>query len=252
MSKIDVLDTECNLYRSLGLLSDELVESCRTFILVSHDILVHILSSLSSSLNLIEDEQFESLHRLEGRSGDHLRLVKYAPHSKDPIVRDSQSDYSVMLIPHTDFGTLTLLLSERPGLQLMDPITKSWKFVEPRAGSAIVNVGDALAKFTNGLFRSCQHRVVKMSNSELRHLGNGAATAFSAPKYSLGYFLRPEDDVMLRRLHSTLIPGLEDAAAEEQISSKDWTERRVNASKVSSFGRKTHWNDLKGTALVWT
>jgi isopenicillin N synthase-like dioxygenase len=215
----------------------------------SHAILNTMLSILSSALDLADTERLEQFHRLDGASGDHLRLVKYTPPSQTPASNISRSSGSVMLIPHTDFGTLTLLLTDTPGLQLMDPASKAWKYVAPHPGCAVVNVGDTLAKFTNGLFRSCQHRVVQVNETDMRRLGS--ATAAPALKYSLGYFLRPEDEVLLRRLESTLIPALMDSAAEEKILSKDWTDRRVNASKVSNFGKKTTWQDLRGTALVW-
>jgi hypothetical protein len=252
ISKEDILHGGCQLYLSLGLISDKHLLSCRDFVSHSHDVLTHMLTILSTMLHLEGTERLEALHRKEGKSGDHMRLVKYTAQPRNATTKaSSPSQASVMLVPHTDFGSLTLLLSNQPGLQLMDPDSNAWKFVEPRPGSAIVNAGDALAKFSNGLFKACQHRVVQVAQTELELFGSYAMTS-KAPKYSLGYFLRPEDNVPLRRLNSDLIPELADPGAEVQILSKDWERWRVNSAKAYNFGRTYAWDDLKGTALVWT
>jgi len=202
-------------------------------------------------LHLEGAERLEARHRKEGQSPDHMRLVKYTIQSRNATGNASPpSQASVLLIPHTDFGSLTLLLSNQPGLQLMDPDSNTWKFVEPRPGNAIVNLGDAMVKFSNGLFKACQHRVVEVTQTDLELFGSYEMTS-KAPKFSLGYFLRPEDNVLLRRLNSDLIPELVDPGAEVQILSKDWEKWRANSAKAYNFGRTYAWDDLKGTASVW-
>jgi isopenicillin N synthase-like dioxygenase len=202
-------------------------------------------------LHLEGSERLEALHRKEAKSGDHMRFVKYTTRPSTATTNASPSQTSVMLIPHTDFGSLTLLISNQPGLQLMDPETNVWKFVEPRPGSAIVNAGDALAKFSNGLLKACQHRVIEVAQAELELFGSEAMTS-NTPKYSLGYFLRPEDNVLLRRLNSDLIPELADPSAEVQILSQDWETWRRNSAKAHNYGRTYAWEDLRGTAAIWT
>ena len=65
--------------------------------------------------------------------------------------------------PHTDFGVLTILCQDDVGgLQIEDPDGR-WLEAPPIDGTLIVNVGDLLARWTNGAFRSATHRVVSPS-----------------------------------------------------------------------------------------
>lgn len=68
---------------------------------------------------------------------------------------------------HSDYDLITMLLTDdNPGLQIL---TKegTWIDVPPRPSSFIVNLGDMLERWTNGLFRSTRHRVlIRGGNSE--------------------------------------------------------------------------------------
>lgn len=64
---------------------------------------------------------------------------------------------------HTDYGTVTGLLAEAPeGLEVLVPTAAGdrWTAVPAVAGSLIVNLGDAMARWTNDRWRSTLHRVV--------------------------------------------------------------------------------------------
>ena len=110
-----------------------------------------------------------------------------------------------------------MLFNRVGGLQVLPPGEDGeWVYVRPLPGHAIVNLGDAMVKFTNGLLRSNIHRVVSPPGEQ------GGWT-----RYSVVYFARPEDDVLLRRLEgSKLIPEVE-GGEEEEINSKDWVLRRA-------------------------
>lgn len=116
---------------------------------------------------------------------------------------------------------MTVLFNRVGGLQVLPPAApgedKEWVYVRPLPGHAIVNLGDAMVKFTNGLLRSNIHRVVSPPGEQ------GGWT-----RYSVVYFARPEDDVLLKRLEgSKLIPELGGEGEEEEINSKDWVLRRA-------------------------
>ncbi len=62
---------------------------------------------------------------------------------------------------HTDFGTLTLLMTEDSpgGLQVMG-MDNEWHDIQPIKYAFIVNIGDLMERWTNGAWRSTLHRVV--------------------------------------------------------------------------------------------
>ncbi len=61
---------------------------------------------------------------------------------------------------HTDYGIITVLLADPvPGLQVFGP-DGQWRDVMPLEDGFVVNVGDALAVWTNDLWTSTIHRVV--------------------------------------------------------------------------------------------
>lgn len=143
-----------------------------------------------------------------------MRLIKLS-------ASDSRPD-SLVAGAHTDFGSLTVLFNNVGGLQVLLSPEDGWKWVPPRRGCAIINLGDAFVRFTDGLFRSATHRVMQPP---------GEQRAFD--RYSVVYFERPNDDVKLR-------PLTRDAGSlEDYPTAKEWIERRVLG------GKKIHYKDEK-------
>ncbi len=99
---------------------------------------------------------------------------------------------------HTDYGTITLLMTEdRPGgLQVMG-MDGEWHDLKPVPGAFIVNLGDMMACWTNDRWRSTLHRVVNPPS------GAGAA----ARRLSIVYFHTPNHDALIE-----CIPSCTDAA----------------------------------------
>ena len=62
---------------------------------------------------------------------------------------------------HTDYGTLTILEVDpvEPGLEVQG-LDGSWIPVMPPSGALVVNLGDAMERWTNDRWRSTMHRVV--------------------------------------------------------------------------------------------
>lgn len=196
----------------------------------SHRICMLVASLLSSRLPLTESIKdtggLPSLHKLDAQSGDQIRFVKAPPQEQDLK--------GVALGEHTDFGSVTVLFNRLGGLQVrlpdyisaIPPTSQAiqdeasgveqelrkdgWAYVRPLPGHCIVNLGDALVKFSDGKLRSNIHRVVAPPGKQ------GDVT-----RYSLVYFCRPEDNVRLR----SLVGGRDDV--EEGVTAKEWILRRA-------------------------
>ena len=93
----------------------------------------------------------------------------------------------------------------------------TWLWVAPRPGHAIVNLGDASVKFTNGVLCSGRHRVVPAPQEQGKW-----------PRYSIVYFVRPVDDARLKTLRGEGVPEAEDMD-EEGVLAKEWIFRQATA-----------------------
>lgn len=205
----------------------------------SHSLVLFILRHLETHLHL-PPETLTSLHRQMQISGDQVRFVKSPP--------QSPSDMRTALGKHTDFGSITILFNRLGGLQILPPPSLTqigqgpqWTYVKPLPGHCIVNLGDAMVKFANGLVRSNIHRVVSPPGEQAKET-----------RYSLVYFARPEDDVILKRLEgSDIIPELE--GEEEEINSKEWIKKQAMELRnvqegMSDEERKRLWEEAgRGT-----
>lgn len=195
----------------------------------NNKILTTLFESLASSLQLPLDT-FTALHRLPAPSGCHIRFIRAPPQPPD--------QRSLALGEHTDFGSLTILFNRVGGLQVLLPGTSDWVYVRPLPGCAIINLGDAMVKFSAGILRSNLHRVVAPP-------GKQADTV----RYSLVYFSRPEHEVKMQRVRGGLVDEVigdsEDQDSAE--STKEWLKRRHQGRKVQFFKGAESWEGAMGT-----
>ncbi|MBH96842.1 MAG: 2OG-Fe(II) oxygenase [Rhodospirillaceae bacterium] len=68
--------------------------------------------------------------------------------------------------PHTDFGVLTVLCQDNIGGLELQMLDGQWRAVPPIDDTLVINVGDLLERWSNGLFRSTPHRVINRSRKE--------------------------------------------------------------------------------------
>ncbi|PBC37568.1 2OG-Fe(II) oxygenase [Rhodococcus sp. ACPA4] len=86
---------------------------------------------------------------------DVLRINNYQLPHPDVTLESEQMGMGA----HTDYGIVTVLWADQvPGLEILDS-QRVWHPVQPADGALLVNLGDALARWTNDRWISTMHRV---------------------------------------------------------------------------------------------
>ncbi|KAJ7613200.1 hypothetical protein FB45DRAFT_939128 [Roridomyces roridus] len=145
---------------------------------------------------------------------------------------------------HTDFGSLTLLHNRLGGLQVFPPGSDSWQYVKPIPGHCICNLGDAMSILSGGILRSNIHRVANPPGAQgLLH------------RFSLVYFTRPGNSVVLRALRdeSAVIAAAVAATPEADrenydtgATSLDWFTRRIKNQRIANRRGPETWMASRG------
>ncbi|CCL98143.1 uncharacterized protein FIBRA_00137 [Fibroporia radiculosa] len=189
-----------------------------------------LLAIFERQLDLPSGE-LAKLHSTEEPCGSEARCIKTPP---------SQSATGVGA--HTDFGTLTFLHNRLGGLQVMPPGTPKWLYIKPLPGHAICNIGDALSIFSGGILQSSLHRVMPPP---------GAQSRFE--RYSIAFFTRPRDSVVLRALkeHSHVVAGAcaraPPRAVDTGSTSAEWISRRIKKLRLNNRKGPETWYASMGT-----
>jgi isopenicillin N synthase-like dioxygenase len=71
----------------------------------------------------------------------------------------------IRLNAHKDFGLLTILFFEEPGLEVK--YQNDWKAVPPQEGCVVVNLGNALELMTGKQCCSALHRVTNATDNRI-------------------------------------------------------------------------------------
>ena len=87
----------------------------------------------------------------------------------------------------------------------------AWKFVRPQPGCDVVNMGDAMVHFSEGVVRSNLHRVAYAPEEQA-----------VMDRYSIAYFARPEDEVVLEGLAGARKKEEEEIKGQQKTRVKDW------------------------------
>ena len=210
---------ECRTY------PDKILESkpmLRDFVKDCHSCGQLVLGVLAQQLGIART-QFTNKNKFELPSGDHIRVTKKTPHN-------ARETHAIGLPSHTDFGSITVLFNWLGGLQIQshEPEKQGeWAYVKPLPGHAIINLGDAMVKFSNGKLKSAKHRVIPAPGVQ-----------GSVDRYSVVYFVRPADEMLMQpveefRDQETVKVGGK-VGEEKMYTAGEWMTRRINQLSSSS------------------
>jgi isopenicillin N synthase-like dioxygenase len=93
---------------------------------------------------------------------------------------------------HTDYGCLTILAQDAVGGLQVRNSAGEWVAAPPVPGAFVVNIGDQMARWTNGFFASTFHRVANLSGQA---------------RYSIPCFVGANPDTVIQALPSCTGPN---------------------------------------------
>lgn len=157
---------------------------CQEYIELMNSLCEQIMQLLALSLDLPQDYFEKSCINPMVT----LRLLKYPPHPKDA------DENTFGAGAHTDWGSVTILAQDDlGGLEVCLP-DGTWIEAKPIENTFVVNLGDLIPRWTNGLYNSNPHRV-RNKYSE------------GQPRFSIPYFYGPSYLTIIEPLPGTLKQG---------------------------------------------
>lgn len=129
-----------------------------------------------------------------------MRMIGYPPlpnaHAIDPSSDPDQFSCGA----HTDYGCVTLLHSDSTPSALQVQLKDgTWLNADPIPGAFVVNIGDMIERWTNGLWKSTMHRVI--------HKGQGY-------RVSVPFFFEPNFEAVVKPLKDCVAKSGEEAMHE--------------------------------------
>ncbi|KAI9338373.1 2OG-Fe(II) oxygenase [Zopfochytrium polystomum] len=180
-----------------------------------------IMDLMSHSLGLSDDHLRRTVTLSEPIA--LVRLFSYPPTTSQSSDTDDGGDSSsgkttdFGIGPHTDYGLLTMLYQDSPGLEFFHEGSGTWVSAPfPASGEeadndfVLCNVGDVLDRLTCGRFHSPRHRV----------LNRNAKARLSVP-----FFFDPSWDAEMRPLPLGHLPPLSEA--DQRAAHLRWDETSI-------------------------
>ncbi|KAJ8128852.1 hypothetical protein O1611_g4780 [Lasiodiplodia mahajangana] len=199
-----------------------------------HALCCKLLLLFGIGLGVNPPDFFTRAHSPDKESGSILRFLYYPPPSAVPSAQEAD----VRAGAHSDYGSVTLLfrLKGQAGLEILTP-TNNWVSVpvcppgteNDPCPPILVNIGDLLSYWTNGLLRSTVHRVT-FAGPETGKNGNAArlvdGESTTDPRYSIVYFCHPTNDTPLTAVPSARVRSFQGGLATANAGNP-YAERKV-------------------------
>jgi isopenicillin N synthase-like dioxygenase len=147
---------------------------------------------------------------------------------------------------HTDYQCFTILLcSSTPGLEILSP-SGHWVRAPVVPGGLVVNIGDMMMRWTNGLYKSTMHRVINRTGEE---------------RYSVPMFFGINNDELVEVCHTlvtirfivlscvTGIAHLRDGPEPGYLSS--YQGRRIHLAEAGCYSRDTSPHPSAPNMSIW-
>ncbi|KAG9289537.1 hypothetical protein G9A89_002310 [Geosiphon pyriformis] len=174
------------------------VASFSSFSKLCYELCLKILQAFAIALQIPESKGgrywFQDKHLYGLQSGDILRLLHYPPISKESI----DSENHIRAGSHSDYGSITLLFQHQIGGLEVQIDEINWIAAPVLPNAILVNLGDILEFWTNGLLKSTKHRVVFDGDT------------LDQDRYTIAYFCHPCDDSLLVTIPSGLLTNTKD------------------------------------------
>lgn len=150
-------------------------EFMQMFHMKCYSLAIEILRSFAIGLDLDQN-----LFDTKFNNGDCalLRILHYPPlpqHIEHKQIRAGE---------HTDYGALTILFQDNIGGLEVQTLDNKWISAPYYEDTVLINVGDVMEMWTNGLLKSTLHRVVNPTDEMKK----------SKPRYSTAFFCDPDLD----------------------------------------------------------
>ncbi|CDO93024.1 unnamed protein product [Kluyveromyces dobzhanskii CBS 2104] len=191
-----------------------------------HRVATEILRLITIALEIEDHSFFTAKMKPNQKNGCVMRFLRYPLIRDDDLQGDSTLDPTIRAGAHTDYGALALLMQRngQQGLELqIDKTSEEWvkvPFVPPKyqgkAPPLVVNFGDMLSYWTNGVLRSTNHRV-KFSPGETR----------TSDRYSIVFFVHPDANTTLDAVPSKIVEDASDGNTNPTLTALQYLQKRL-------------------------
>jgi isopenicillin N synthase-like dioxygenase len=167
---------------------------------------LHISRLIALSL----DMQLGFFDRTFDNQKASLRLLRYPP------MPENAKSNQLGAGAHTDFGWITVLAQDSNGGLEIEPVGSEWIAVDPIPGAFIVNLGDLVPEWTNGVYHSSLHRVLNKR--------------VDVDRYSIVLFFNHRYETVVETIPTCLKPG---ETPRKPFVSGDHRQNRYRESRTS-------------------